>query len=58
MAHKYLIFVIADFSKGSTPEEDLAIDEFNDRLRVAGQLITLGGLNTGRVIDNRDDNED
>ena len=55
MAHTYLIFVIADFSKRSTPEEDLAIDEFNDRLRVAEKLIALGGLNTGRVIDNRDD---
>ena len=44
MLKKFIIFVIDDLSESGTPEEMLAIDAFNDSLRVKGQWIFAGGL--------------
>jgi hypothetical protein len=52
---KYLVSVIAD-SAGvalATPEEDAAIDVFNDRLQAEGHWVFAGGLGSATVIDNR-----
>lgn len=52
----YLISVIADTAHLATPAEDLAIDEFNDRLRAGGYWVFAGGLqspDSATVIDNR-----
>ncbi len=58
MGKRFLIFVIDDsVSASATPEEDEAIDVFNDQLRENGQLITMGGLlspASASVIDNRE----
>jgi hypothetical protein len=53
---QYLISVIHDQAGLATPEEDAAIDVFNDRLQVEGHWVFAGGLaspNTATVIDNR-----
>jgi hypothetical protein len=53
---QYLISVIHDQASLATPEEDAAIDVFNDRLRAEGHWVFAGGLaspNTATVIDNR-----
>jgi hypothetical protein len=53
---KYLISVIHDQAGVATPEEDAAIDVFNDRLQAEGHWIFAGGLaspNTATVIDDR-----
>jgi hypothetical protein len=53
---QYLISVIHDQAGLATPEEDAAIDVFNDRLRAEGHWVFAGGLaspNTATVIDNR-----
>jgi hypothetical protein len=53
---QYLISVIHDQAGLATPEEDAAIDEFNDRLQAEGHWVFAGGLaspNTATVIDNR-----
>jgi hypothetical protein len=53
---QYLISVIHDQSGFATPEEDAAIDVFNDRLRAEGHWVFAGGLaspDTATVIDNR-----
>jgi hypothetical protein len=53
---KYLISVIHDQAGLATPEEDAAIDVFNDRLQAEGHWVFAGGLaspNTATVIDNR-----
>jgi hypothetical protein len=53
---KYLISVIHDQAGLATPEEDAAIDVFNDRLQADGHWVFAGGLaspNTATVIDNR-----
>jgi hypothetical protein len=53
---QYLISVIHDQAGLATPEEDAAIDVFNDRLQAEGRWVFAGGLgspNTATVIDNR-----
>jgi hypothetical protein len=55
---QYLISVIHDQPGLATPEEDAAIDVFNDRLQAEGHWVFAGGLaspNTATVIDNRGD---
>jgi hypothetical protein len=53
---QYLISVIHDQAGLATPEEDAAIDVFNDRLQAEGRWVFAGGLaspNTATVVDNR-----
>ena len=53
---QYLVSVIADSPNLATPEEDAAIDVFNDRLRAGGHWVFAGGLaapSSATVIDNR-----
>jgi hypothetical protein len=53
---QYLISVIHDEPTAATPDEDAAIDVFNDRLQAEGHWVFAGGLavpNTATVIDNR-----
>ncbi len=53
---QYLISVIQDQAGLATPDEDAAIDVFNDRLRAEGHWVFAGGLaslDTATVIDNR-----
>ncbi len=53
---QYLISVIHDEAGLATPEEDAAIDVFNDRLRTEGRWVFAGGLSSpdsATVIDNR-----
>ena len=52
----YLVSVIDDRANSGTPEEMLAIDAFNDRLRAGGHWVFAGGLadpGTATVIDGR-----
>ena len=53
---QYLVSVIFDEDGLATPEEDAAIDVFNDRLQMEGHWVFAGGLggpDTATVIDNR-----
>jgi hypothetical protein len=54
---RYLISVIFNETDGlATPDEDAAIDVFNDRLQAEGHWVFAGGLaspGTATVIDNR-----
>ncbi|HEV2345043.1 MAG TPA: YciI family protein [Actinocrinis sp.] len=54
---QYLVSVIADEIPGSaTPQEDAAIDVFNERLQAEGHWVFAGGLGApvaATVIDNR-----
>jgi hypothetical protein len=53
---QYLISVINDTDGLATPEEDAAIDAFNDRLKAEGHWVFAGGLgspSSATVIDNR-----
>jgi hypothetical protein len=53
---QYLVSVIADTTDFTTPEEQAAIDVFNDRLQAEGHWVFAGGLgapSTATVIDNR-----
>jgi hypothetical protein len=53
---QYLISVINDTDGLATPEEDAAIDVFNDRLKTEGHWVFAGGLgspSSATVIDNR-----
>ena len=53
---QYLVSVITDTTDLATPDEDAAIDVFNDRLRAEGYWVFAGGLggpDTATVIDNR-----
>ncbi|GAA2744256.1 YciI family protein [Kitasatospora cinereorecta] len=53
---QYLLSVIFDAPGLATPDEDVAIDVFNDRLRAEGRWVFAGGLGTpetATVIDNR-----
>jgi hypothetical protein len=53
---QYLVSVIDADAGMATPEEDAAIDEFNDRLKAEGHWVFAGGLgsdHSATVIDNR-----
>jgi hypothetical protein len=53
---QYLVSVIDDGTGSATPEEDAAIDAFNDRLVEQGHWVFAGGLGSpsnATVIDNR-----
>jgi hypothetical protein len=53
---QYLVSVITDSTDLSTPDEQAAIDVFNDRLQAEGSWVFAGGLgapSTATVIDNR-----
>jgi hypothetical protein len=53
---QYLLSVINDSDSLATPEEDAAIDVFNDRLQAEGHWVFAGGLGgpaSATVIDNR-----
>ncbi len=53
---QYLVSVIDDTAGLATPDEDAAIDAFNDRLNAEGHWIFAGGLaapSSATVIDNR-----
>ena len=53
---QYLVSVIADHDGLATPDEDAAIDVFNDRLVAEGHWVFAGGLaapGSATVIDNR-----
>ena len=53
---QYLMSVIDDTAGLATPEEDAAIDVFNERLQAEGHWVFAGGLaapSTATVIDNR-----
>jgi hypothetical protein len=53
---RYLISVIHDQASLATPDEDAAIDVFNERLQAEGNWVFAGGLaapDTATVIDNR-----
>ena len=53
---QYLVSVIDDGAGLATPEEDAAIDVFNDRLVAEGHWVFAGGLaapGSATVIDNR-----
>jgi hypothetical protein len=55
---QYLVSVINDTAGLATPDEDAAIDAFNDRLQAEGHWVFAGGLgspNSATVIDNRDE---
>jgi hypothetical protein len=53
---QYLVSVIADAADPATPDEEAAIDAFNDRLKAEGRWVFAGGLaapSSATVIDNR-----
>ena len=53
---RYLVSVIDDNAGLATPEEEAAIDVFNDRLQADGHWVFAGGLaapSSATVIDNR-----
>jgi hypothetical protein len=53
---QYLVSVIDDTTGLATPEEDAAIDAFNDQLKADGYWVFAGGLgspSTATVVDNR-----
>jgi hypothetical protein len=53
---QYLVSVLDDTAGLATPDEDAAIDVFNDRLRAEGHWVFAGGLaapSSATVIDNR-----
>jgi hypothetical protein len=53
---QYLVSVITDTAGPATPDEDAAIDAFNDRLKAEGHWVFAGGLaapSSATVIDNR-----
>jgi hypothetical protein len=53
---QYLVSVIHDQAGLATPDEDAAIDVFNERLQAEGHWVFAGGLaspDTATVIDNR-----
>ncbi|HEX4010134.1 MAG TPA: YciI family protein [Solirubrobacteraceae bacterium] len=53
---QYLVSVIDDTAGLATPDEDAAIDVFNERLQAEGHWVFAGGLadpGSATVIDNR-----
>jgi hypothetical protein len=54
---QYLLSVIHDKADLAIPDEQAAIDVFNEQLEAEGQWVFAGGLNSpssATVIDNRD----
>jgi len=55
---QYLVSVIHEGVGLATPDETVAIDQFNDRLEAEGHWVFAGGLSspaTATVVDNRED---
>jgi hypothetical protein len=55
---QYLVSVIDDTAGMATPDEDAAIDVFNERLQTEGHWVFAAGLaapSAATVIDNRGD---
>src|SRR6516225_7694468 len=55
---QYMVSVIFDTAGLATPDEEAAIDVFNDRLQAEGHWVFAGGLaapSSATVIDNRGD---
>ena len=55
---QYLVSVIDDRTNSGTPEEMVAIDAFNEKLRAGGHWVFAAGLaapSTATVIDGRGD---
>ena len=53
---RYMFSVITDATGLATPDEQAAIDVFNDRLQAEGRWVFAGGLaapSSATVIDNR-----
>ena len=53
---QYMVSVITDDASLATPDEQAAIDVFNDRLKAEGHWVFAGGLaapSSATVIDNR-----
>ena len=53
---QYLVSVINDTAALATPDEEAAIDVFNDRLQAEGHWVFAGGLaapSSATVVDNR-----
>jgi hypothetical protein len=53
---QYLVSVIDDTAGSATPDEQAAIDVFNDQLKAEGHWVFAGGLappSAATVIDNR-----
>jgi hypothetical protein len=53
---QYLVGVIDDQTGSGTPDEEAAVDAFNDRLNAEGHWVFAGGLaapSSATVIDNR-----
>ncbi|HEY7720016.1 MAG TPA: YciI family protein [Pedococcus sp.] len=53
---QYLVSVINDTDDLATPEEEAAIDVFNDKLRAGGHWVFAGGLSSpssATVVDSR-----
>ena len=53
---QYLVSVIDDTAGPATPEEDAAIDAFNERIKAEGHWVFAGGLaapSSATVVDNR-----
>jgi hypothetical protein len=53
---QYLVSVLDDTAGLATPDEDAAIDVFNERLQAEGHWVFAGGLadpSSATVIDNR-----
>ena len=53
---QYLVSVIFEEDGSATPDEQAAIDVFNDRLQAEGRWVFAGGLaapSSATVIDNR-----
>jgi hypothetical protein len=53
---QFLLSVVHDRPSLADPDEEAAIDEFNDRLKAGGNWVFAGGLGTpdnATVIDNR-----
>ena len=53
---QYLVSVIDDTAGLATPDEEAAVDVFNDRLMAEGRWVFAGGLaapGSATVIDNR-----
>jgi hypothetical protein len=53
---QYLVSVITDAASLATPDEQAAIDVFNERLQAEGNWVFAGGLagpDSATVVDNR-----